>query len=254
MANFAPLRSSVTGTADLLDQKIPVDTNNNNPDGASPIADGQFLVDTIRGRLNVDMGTVRYPIAQDVIVGKVSQLTAARALNHRLAIATDGTSTVANDGIVRSVNGSTPNSSGAVTITYTQVGAAPTSHTHTMSQITDLRTELNKIDSVFNFTVGPQNSWTVISGTDENGNDNSVITCTINTGLAKSGTETILLDLNTDDISPLDPSNFQSYIQEFQKIYAAENLSGTNIKLYANRELEKSISLRGVVLYLGKNN
>ena len=33
--------------------------------------------------------------------------------------------------------------------------------------------------------------------------------------ILKSGTETILLDLNTDDISPLDPSNFQSYIQEF---------------------------------------
>lgn len=44
---------------------------------------------------------------------------------------------------VQSVNSKTPNASGNVTITYSDVGAAPTIHNHTIEEVTGLRDELN---------------------------------------------------------------------------------------------------------------
>ena len=155
MADFTPkLRTSEgTGAATATNTALRFRTGTSSETSSGA---GAFLVNAYTGHISyktATAATAEIPIASDVIISSSANsstdLTANNARLHRLAVITDGVASTPGDGIVRSVNGRTPDANGDITtLTYSDVGAAAVTHTHTKAEITDLLTEFENIGRV----------------------------------------------------------------------------------------------------------
>ena len=231
MANFNP-RHRKTGNKNSIRTGLS---------GAS-VADGDLLVNAVSGHLSFGNGTTEVPIASDIIVtcavNADADVTATTAPIHRLAIITDGVASTPGDGLVRSVAGKTPNSSGAVSLTYTDVGAAASSHTHTLSQITDGLTTIDKIGRVG--TANATTSWTGNAGAYEQ----TVIISGLSTNLSTSSV--CYVDIDTKSVTQ--SAVYEAYLQNWQNIWKIDYASGTSIKLYSRTIFTTAVPIIVTVL------
>ena len=219
----------------------------------SGLVNGDLLVNAVSGHLSVVVdNNQQVPIASDVIVTNTDPLTngASSAPLHRLAIVPVGQAQAPNDGLIRQVNGLTPDSSGSINLTLATLGAAAASHTHTLSSITDFESGfLNKLGLQYTATIpSAQVNWTVNSAVDANGHDvSNIYTDVTVTGANFDQDDILFVDLDADGIE--DAYNYHKLADEWQFVYNVERLSATKLRVRASRILSMNIPIKIIVLY-----
>ena len=220
----------------------------------SGLVNGDLLVNAVSGHLSVVVDNdTQVPIASDIIVTNTDPLGsggAASAPLHRLAIVPVGTAQAPNDGLIRQVNGLTPDSSGSINLTLATLGAAAANHTHTLDGITDFESGfLDKLGLTFTATIPSATvNWTVNTATDSNGHDVSNIYTDITVSGANFHQDDILfIDMDSTGIE--DAYNYHLLADEWQFVYSIERLSATKLRVHASRVLTTNIPISIIVLY-----